>query len=393
MVRRVIRLFYGFQFFFSLLLWVPIFYEYQRRVGLNDEQIFSIQSIYYLAFCVLEIPTGFLADRWSHRRCMQSGAGLLVLANLLPVVFPNYDGFLWHFLLIALSRSLISGASSAYLYEFLRANGELGLYKEAEGKARAYSLAGKVVFWAGIGTLMQWHLSLPYTLTAAATAVALYFVWRMPEMPRTALTEKPLIASAKTLGVLLRSPFLIGVMIQGIALFVYMRVAQVNLFQPILNEKGIPLGSHGMIMSLITVFEAVGSANPNWVRKLLRTTDLNAVFILTLVLAISLSMMAAGGPLMAITGLCVLSLAGGAAYPIQRQVINDAIPDSKYRATFLSLESIINRAASAWIISLLGGVMAAGQINAFLHLSAAITILAMAVLFTAVYLLVRVEVT
>ena len=40
--RRVIWLYCGFQFFFSLLFWVPVFYAYQKRIGLTDPQIFSI---------------------------------------------------------------------------------------------------------------------------------------------------------------------------------------------------------------------------------------------------------------------------------------------------------------------------------------------------------------
>jgi nitrate/nitrite transporter NarK len=118
-MKRVVRLYYGYQFFFSLLLWLPIFYEYQKRMGLSDGQIFAIQSIYYIVFCFLEIPTGMAADRWGHRQCLRWGSVVLVVSNCLPIFTPTYPGFLWHFLLIALARSLNSGASSAYLYDYL----------------------------------------------------------------------------------------------------------------------------------------------------------------------------------------------------------------------------------------------------------------------------------
>ena len=142
-VRRVIRLYYAFQLFFGLLLWLPIFYEYQRRLGLTNEQIFRIQSIYYIAFLLLEIPTGLFADRFGYRQSIRLGAATLVISNLLPVLLPSYDGFLWHFILIALARSLISGAASAYMYEFMTKHGQGERYKRVEGEARAYSLIGK----------------------------------------------------------------------------------------------------------------------------------------------------------------------------------------------------------------------------------------------------------
>ena len=85
-VKRTVRLYYSFQFFFSLLLWVPVFYEYQRRIGLSDTEIFSIQSFYYIVFCLLEIPTGIVADLWGCRRCLRLGAVVLVIADRKSVV-------------------------------------------------------------------------------------------------------------------------------------------------------------------------------------------------------------------------------------------------------------------------------------------------------------------
>src|SRR5690606_6775932 len=64
------RRYYAFQFFFNLLLWIPVFYEFQKQLGLDDPQIFRIQSVYYLVFCFLEIPTGAFADRFGYRRSL-----------------------------------------------------------------------------------------------------------------------------------------------------------------------------------------------------------------------------------------------------------------------------------------------------------------------------------
>ena len=96
-VRKAVWLSYTFQFFFGLLLWLPVFYEYQRQLGLSDEQIFGIQSIYYIAFCLLEIPTGMVADRFDYRHCLVAGGVVLIAANLTPVVLASHTGFLVHF--------------------------------------------------------------------------------------------------------------------------------------------------------------------------------------------------------------------------------------------------------------------------------------------------------
>ena len=76
------------------------------------------------------------------------------------------------FLLIALARSLISGAQSAYLYEYLNAHDAGHLYLKVEGVGRSYSLVGKIVYWPVIGLLMQWNMPSPYWLTAINAAIA-----------------------------------------------------------------------------------------------------------------------------------------------------------------------------------------------------------------------------
>ncbi len=377
--KTIIRLYYAFQFFFSLLIWVPIFYRYQREIGLSDQQIFSIQSIYYIFFCFLEIPTGLIADLWGHRRCLIAGALTLVLSNLLPIFLQNYSGFLFHFLSIALARSFISGASSAYLYNFLASQNQTAEYKQIEGSARAYGLIGKVICWAAVGWLMAWHLTLPYWLTVFAASLSLVFAYLLPNQLSLQFIESKaeknkislLTQLSEALRALLNSPILFLIMLQGIAIFVLARIGQVNLYQPILESRSFGLESFGPIMSAMTIFEAIGSARPRWIRKWM--SDLNAVFFLTAVMAVSLGLMAWGTQVSIVILFCIFSYATGLSFPVQRQLLNDAISNSSFRATIMSFESIIDRAVCAWTASLMGAYLSAGQLNHFLTLSMEVT--------------------
>lgn len=382
-MKRVIRLYYAFQFSFSLLLWFPIFFEFQKRSGLTDAEALGIQSIYYIAFAALEIPTGLIADRVSYRRVMIAGAALVTVSNLLPVFSPTYQGFLWEFLLLALSRSFISGASSAYLYEYLKQQGDASLFKGAEGKARAYSLVGKVIGWGALAVLGSEQLVLSYWLTALATGASVVFAWAMPEIHLAPVASRG-GSGGRTdtwrnlrpaLEMLLQSPAVPLVMVQGIAIFVLARIFQVNLFQPILSSRGFEASSFGLILGIATIFEAIGSGYPQVLRS--RLTDLVSVFLLTAVMALSLSGTAVSGPWGVIAGMSVFGLATGLAYPIQRQLLNDVIPDTGFRATLLSMESLLDRAVCAWIAAILGGYLAAGKLDYFLHLSAAASVLLM----------------
>ncbi|MDX8146225.1 MFS transporter [Lentzea sp. BCCO 10_0061] len=381
-VARAVRLTYGFQFFFGLLLWIPVFYEYQKQLGLSDAEIFGIQSIYYIAFCLLEIPTGMVADRFDYRTSLWLGASVLVVANLVPVLAGNYTGFLVHFLLIALARSLISGAQSAYLYEYLHAHDAGHLYLKVEGVGRSYSLVGKIVYWPVIGLLMQWNMPSPYWLTAINAAIAVVLALRLPPIPGwqrpEGKTAKLLAGVGGAFGSLRTSRWLLLLMIQGIAMFTLVRILQVNLFQPVLESKDVSVGWYGSVLAAMTIFEAIAAARPHWLSR--RIGSARSVFLLTVVMALAIGFIVPSGGVVTIVLLCLFSVTAGMSFPIQKKLLNDAIPDSRYRATLLSMESIMDRAVCAIVAVALGAYLAGGRLNEFLVLSSVVTVIMMALL-------------
>ncbi|WP_409234541.1 MFS transporter [Streptomyces sp. PA5.6] len=379
--RRIIRLNYGFQLLFNLLWWMPVFYAYQKAAGLSDGQIFGIQSIYYVAFCLFEIPTGLIADRIGTRNCLRAGAVVMTAANLAPVVSASYTGFLVHFLAIAAGRSLTSGAASAYLYDGLRAEKCDDHYLKAEGTARALGLVAKVVCWPLVGPLMAVAHPTPYVLSAASAAGSVVCAVALPRVAGAdGRTEKGDAgrrggAFLRDAGTALRcvasSRWLALVMVQGVAIFTLSRICQVNLFQPILLDHGIAEASHGGVMAAMTVAEAVASARPQWLSR--RLPPVAWVSILSLALAGSLAAMTFGGPWAVVVLLCVFAAATGFAYPIQRKLVNDAVPADAPRATLLSVESIVDRAVCALAAIAAGAYLAAGRLDALLWHSAIAT--------------------
>ncbi|MFI9388650.1 MFS transporter [Kutzneria sp. NPDC052558] len=432
-VKRAVWLSYSFQFFFGLLLWLPVFYEYQRQIGLSDAQIFGIQSIYYIAFCLLEIPTGMVADRFDYRHCLVAGGVVLIAANMTPVFLSDYTGFLVHFLLIALARSLVSGAASAYLYEYMHAAGAGADYLQAEGYGRSYSLIGKVVCWPVVGLLMQWNMPSPYWLSAINAAIAVLAAVLLPAIPLRPSASAPSDSSSRAVDsadsgrssravdmdsptpsgepvsgaagaspvaaptpsgrpprppilVALRGAFaqmrgsrlLVLFMVQGVAIFTLARICTVNLFQPILDSKQTPVVLYGVVMAMMTLFESFGAARPNLLRK--RISDVRSVFVLTVVMAVALALAGVLGIAGSVIALGVFSLACGLSFPIQRALLNAAITDSRYRATLLSIESIIDRAVCALVALALGSYLQNGRLTDFLVQTAIVTCVVMVVI-------------
>lgn len=392
--RRIIRLNNGFQLLFNLLWWMPVFYAYQRDAGLSDGQIFGIQSIYYIAFCLFEIPTGVVADRIGARNCLRAGAVVMTAANMAPVVAPSYTGFLVHFLAIAAGRSLTSGAASAYLYDGLRAEGADGHYLRAEGTARALGLAAKVVCWPLVGPLMALAPQTPYVLSAASAAGSLGCALALPRLAAQAGSDTRARARARRSGTLLRdsgaawrvlrsSPWLALLMVQGVAVFTLSRICQVNLFQPVLLEHGIGESAHGSVLAAMTVAEAVASARPQWLGR--RLPPAMWVSLLSVALAATLAGTAVGGPWAVVGLLCAFAAITGFVYPVQRKLVNDAIPADAPRATLLSVESIVDRGVCAVAAVAAGAYLAAGRLDALLWHSAAVTCVLIPVLHLALH--------
>jgi MFS family permease len=380
--ERVIRRYNAFQLFAGLLLWLPIFYVYQRAAGLSDDRIFTIQSIFYLAFCLLDIPTGALADRFGYRRCLQAGAVVLTAANLIPLWQPTFAGFLVQFLMIALAHSLFSGAGSAYLYEYLHRTGNGDAYQQAEGSARAWTLIGRIAGLPAAGVLMQWWPPSPYVVSALCCGTAVVIALGFPDLPSAGPVKREPVLPA--LGVALRSlrasPRLMVLMAQGIAVFTLVRIGQANLFQPILESKSLPLGWFGVVMAATTVFEVAGAARS---KLLNRFGPVRIVLVLTVVMAVGLAFVVPMGLVGTIGCLALFSLASGLAFPVQRKLVNRAITVPAQRATLLSIESLADRAVCALVVFLMGGFLARGAMASFLVLLAvgvAVAMLAIAFL-------------
>lgn len=372
---RTIRRYFVYQFFFSLLFWVPIFFEFQKQIGLSDASIFGIQSIYYVVFAFLEIPTGFIADKLGRRFSLQGSAAVLLVAQFFPIFMQTHTGMLVHFILIALARSLNSGASSAYLYEYLQTKSAAAEYKQWEGKARAFSLLGKIVCWGAVGFFMKWHLTLPYWLTSVSAVLALIYTYRLPIDAVQKTTKAPLLFGA-TLWQALRGSRLSMIMVQGIALFVLVRILQVNLFQPILKSKDFGVEMFGPIMAVMTLFEAIGSAKPRIMQAFAK--DTGAVSLLTALMALAIAAIPMAREIGTLAALCLFSFVTGIAFPIQKQLINDAIGSSPLRATLISIESILDRSVCAVVALSIGSYLERDALDQFLWHATAGTIVVMA---------------
>lgn len=364
--RNISRLYIFFQIFFDLLIWLPVFYQFQELMGLSHTQILFIQSLHYFSFFIFEIPTGYFADRYGYGHSMRLGALIFTMANLLVIAWPLYWGFLSHFILVALARSLVSGAANAYLYEYLKSIDKKEEYKIIEGKARAFNLLAKVITWSSVGLMMEKMAFLPYWMTTFCGIIAFFVALQLPVLPaelrfkRLHKRTKALKNSKDVLINLSKSPYLLLVLLISLGVFVLGRL-EITFYQPLLENKGVGLQNFGWILASMTLFEAIGAYKPKWILK--KASDLNSLFLLTLILSFSFAGIAFFEKWGTLAMLSLFSFVIGLSFPVQKQLLNDAITDSSHRATLLSIESMLDRVTSAWMIWLFTPFAQKGKLN------------------------------
>jgi len=244
---------------------------------------------------------------------------------------------------------------------------------------------------------MAWRLDSPYLFTAFFAGISAYFAGALPSVQKTGMGEEKRRQqwggySFPALLFILRkacsNSALRWISLLGAFFFVLSRLFTVNLYQPILFAYSIPSWAHGLGMSVLTGFEALGSAYPNFLQRWF--SDLSSLVFLTGFMGLSVVGLGLGNVVIMGVALCLFSWISGAAFPLQKALMNDAIQVAdpairNQRATLLSLESVFDRAIASGVAAFLGGILAAGHLKFFIVAVGMMTVL-VAVLISQVWL-------
>jgi MFS family permease len=155
---------------------------------------------------VLELPTGWLADRWGHRASLITGSLLQIAGMLFAWLGNGIPGVLASSLLIAAGDAFRSGADQALLYRSCIEVGDSD-FQRREAQARGQQLVVLVGFVLAGGAIVHaWGFATGWFVETAISAIGLAIACAMVEPPAHAdfaiATESPsperLTASRRT---------------------------------------------------------------------------------------------------------------------------------------------------------------------------------------------------
>ncbi|MGL4758215.1 MAG: MFS transporter, partial [Patescibacteria group bacterium] len=128
--------------------------------GLNNQQILTLSSIYCLISLIMEIPTGYFADKFGAKKSIVAGAGFWLLAQASIAFGSQY----WHFIvgqvLMSIGGAFLSGALDCWLGDNFKTNDQFSFYKRnLNQKIRLITMLVAVV--AGF-TAKNYNYNIPY---------------------------------------------------------------------------------------------------------------------------------------------------------------------------------------------------------------------------------------
>ncbi|MCO4745806.1 MAG: MFS transporter [Proteobacteria bacterium] len=167
----------------NLLFWLPVFFLYFQQ-ALDIGEVLWLEAIYYTAFVILEVPSGYLSDRLGRRLTLIAGAALSSVGAL---VFATSHGFApWALgqVLFAAGFAFDSGTDTSLLYDSLAAEGREDEYRQRESQAASASLWAVAAASLIGGLIGAIDLRLAYLATAVAVGTAAILAAAFVEPPR-----------------------------------------------------------------------------------------------------------------------------------------------------------------------------------------------------------------
>jgi MFS family permease len=226
---------------------VPFFRDWG---GLDLGQILLLNAWFMFWNCVLEVPTGAVADRFGRRVSLLLGLAVGTAATLIFVAAPRLGVFLLAEVAMALAYTLISGADEALLYDSLVAAERTHEAKRAIARLESAKLLGIVLGALGGAALthalpLRGILALQAVPMACAAGVALFLV-EPPSSERAAGRASLLRVAREGLGLVLASPALRRLALDLVPVGA-LSFLVIWLYQPLLETAGIPLGAFGPV--------------------------------------------------------------------------------------------------------------------------------------------------
>ncbi len=328
---------YLFGFCWMGVLVMPVIVPFLTSRGVTMGDVVSLQAIYGATVVLLEIPTGYLCDRFGRVRILVCGAAGNAAGFLIFALAHGFAALACAEIVLGAAWSLVSGGDVALLYDLLDARGAdrtdrrraLANYQLAQvlGEASAALLGGTIAAWSlqALAWANAAFATLP--LAVALTLAAPRGSARLQASPLAGMAQ----AVRFTWGARHRRLVFLNLIVWGLSTY-----TAVWLLQPYWSGQGVPLRWFGVLWAGTLVTVGVVAKSAHLAERALRPRGVLLVIALAPVAGYA-GMAATGGAFGIACGFLFYVSRGLNAVHL-REAFNHALPPA-LRATANSLAS------------------------------------------------------
>ncbi len=140
--------------------------------GVTLVELGIIASVTAIVTLLLEIPSGYISDKWGHKSAMLFGSILTAISVLGYIFMPGFIGGLIASTLFFGGAAFSSGTMQAFMHETLLSLGRDKDYSRIMGRAQSYGLLGNVVLIALVPLTYQIHPLIPFIIGFLCLAIS-----------------------------------------------------------------------------------------------------------------------------------------------------------------------------------------------------------------------------
>lgn len=375
---------YYFYRIFTKRVFLPLIVIFLIDIGnVSLEQIALIASITAIVQFVMEIPSGYIADRWGHKRSIAFGSFLSAISVLPYIFFPGFLGGIIASCVFFGGYAFVSGTIQAFMHETLLSLERDHEYSSIMGRAQSFGLLGNIILLSLVPLTYAIHPKLPFILGFFCLFIAFLIVLSFKNPPKRVpvkeegyrkgtLEKLRQIANKAPIARLSIVFLLFGIVSSGFDHAVMFREA-------VFRETGIPVLWFGFFLAFGSLLAAIGGFYIHHLKKLSPSSFylFDATYLVIACLLVGITK----NPIL-LVGIFALF----PAYDRTRNIIFESqvfeeFPYSKYKATIVSLMNFVALLNAIWIPILLGSLVGKfGFQNGYMQFSLLIGILLVAIL-------------